>query len=325
MNNFTRAEDDFEWLARWATKKLNNRELDAIKDMMEIAKADGGNNSSMVRTSAEKVTRLCNDYRKRRDKVTASMEIKEGLIKTAALLPVCGVPEMRLHDTLNSLQDARVRHFDACLLRDVFVMATGGASVLAFPPSSSSWKMILTAAAFAAATCFVSAIAKKTDKGKRSRNEEVLKALKYISVEAERPVLPDKFDELYADGYADVQNGKIVITASDEYLEYVADALRDNARDELGIEIGENDMTKERLQKIARAIMDRRREKLHYPRFTVTSLDGIALAQSIAAVRREKGALKMTADEKAQEKKSSRKRSGKKRKGKKSSSKEAER
>ena len=252
------------------------------------------------------------------------MEIKEGLIKTAALLPVRGVPEMRVHDTLNSLQDARVRHFDADLLKNVFAMATGGAGVLSFPPSSSSWKMILTAAAFAVATCFVSAITKKTDKAKRSQSGEVLKALKYISVEKERPVLPDRFDELYADGYADVQNGKIVITASDEYLEHIADALRDNAHDELGIDIGESDMTKERLQEIARAIMDRRREKLHYPRFTVESLDGIALAQSIAAVRRGNGALKMSTDEKAQARKSSRKKSGTKRKGKKSDRKEME-
>lgn len=322
--------EDVRWVTEWAEKRLTGDERDTVRRMMKIAKKMDGPDKDSVKIHADRAIRLCNEYSKAKDKIAASIEIKKELIKAASFLPCGGVPDDRLQIVMNQTAEARNR---ALFMGTVDKMTGNGdirnfifsGSFLAlFTPIPAASKLIL--GVVAAASAVISALSQNKNERMGEQEKYALNAIKYcVSVELERPVLPDRFDELYAEGFADIRNGKIVITASDEYLDEVADALRENALDELGIRIDENDMTRERLQEIARMIVSNRRERLEYPRITAESMDDIDVKQAIAEARREKGALKMTADEKkVKEKKSSRKKGGKKRKKKKNSVKEME-
>lgn len=327
---YTISVEDTRWIAEWAGRRLTGDERDTVRQMMKIAREMDGPDKSSVKIHADRAIRLCNEYPNGKNDIDASIEIKKELIKVASFLPCGGVPDDRLRNVMDHTADARNQALFMGTVdkmtgnNDIRNFIFGGSFFALFAPIPAASKLVL--GAVAAVSVLISALTQNKNERMREQEKYALSAIKYcVSVELERPVLPDRFDELYADGLADVRNGKIVITASDEYLDDVADALRENALDELGIRIGEKDMTRERLQEIARMIVSNRREKLDYPRITAESLDGIDVKQSIAAERRGQGVLKRGPAKKAQEKKSSRKRSDKKRKGKKSGSKEAER
>lgn len=303
--------ENAEWVATWAKARLTGEERDIVKRMMEIAKKMDGPDKNSVKIHADKAISLCNRFygaKGGKEKDEISLEIKKEVIRVASLLPCGGVPDAGMKEIMDNT--ARTRWW---------ATFTGTLDTVGSPVA----KMML--GAIATVSFIISAISRNRNERMQSQIRDALNAIKYcVSVELERPVLPDRFDELYAEGFADARNGKIVIMASDECLDEVADVLRENALDELGIRIDEKDITRERLQEIARMIVSNRREKLEYPRITAESLDNIDVKQAIAEARREKGALKMAADEKAKEKKPNKKKSGKKRKKKKNSMKEME-
>ena len=281
--------ENTEWVAKWASARLRGEERDIVKKMMEIAKKMDGPDKGSVKIHADRAISLCNRFygaKGGKEKDEISLEIKKEVIRVASLLPCGGVPEAGMKEIMDNT--ARTRWW---------ATFTGTFDTVGSPVA----KMML--GAIATVSFIISAISRNRNERMQSQIRDALNAVKYcVSVELERPVLPDRFDELYAEGFADARNGKIVITASDECLDEVADVLRENALDELGIRIDEKDMTRERLQEIARMIVSNRREKLHYPKITVSSLDDVQLKQKDAESERAKGVLKVADPDKAQQK-----------------------
>lgn len=281
--------ENTEWVAKWAKARLTGDERDIVKRMMEIAKNMDGPDKNSVRIYANKAISLCDRFYsarggKKKDEI--SLEIKKDVIKAASFLPCGGVPAACMKEAMDNA--ARTRWW-----------ATFAGTFDTV--SSPVVKMML--GALATVSYIISAISRNRNEKMQSQIRDALNAIKYcVSVELERPVLPDRFDELYAGGFADVRNGKVVITASDEYLDDVADVLKENALDELGIRIGEKDMTRGRLQEIARMIVSNRREKLQYPKVDISSLDDVRLRQEAAESKREEGVLKAAYPDKAQQK-----------------------
>lgn len=276
MNSY---EESLAWTADWAERKLSGREHDIVRRMMKIAKSMDGPYRQKVADHAERAIKLCKEFYETKDKEALSIDIKKEIIMAASYLPCEDMPREDLSDVMKSVAETRDR---AMFFGTIDVM-TGKWKVMAgvvaggtvgFAARSASIASMIAMGAIAGITAIISQVAKNKNEKLESQARDALNAVKYcVSVEMMRPVLPDRFDELYAEKFADIQNGKLVIVAPDAFLDCVADVLRENAPEAFAKADGEGKtMSREDLEKVANDFIEGRRKALGYPKISTLSL-----------------------------------------------------